>query len=326
MSATKKKALARAISPEAQTTSATLAKPDAATRTRLAVAYGELPLSFEANQGQSDPRVKFLSRTKGYILFLTATEAVLSLDKGQGAGADASRQIAPPNPTGKAVLRVRLIGANSQAQIVGLDELPGKINYFRSSNPTQRLINVPSSARVRYVEVYPGVDLVYYGSQRQVEYDFVTRPGADLQAIRLAFEGADRLGVDSRGDLLVQTAAGDLRQPKPLVYQEVGGVRRTIAGDYVVTGPLEVGFRVGTYDPTLPLVIDPVLVYSTYLGGSGRGDRGSGIAVDAAGNAYVTGGTDSTNFPTKNPLQPTFSGGSRDTFVAKLNAAGTALV
>ncbi|MBI2829078.1 MAG: SBBP repeat-containing protein, partial [Acidobacteria bacterium] len=187
-----------------------------------------------------------------------------------------------------------------------------------------------SYARVRYESVYPGVDLVYYGNQRQLEYDFVVAPGADPGAIKLAFEGARSIERDASGNLILRTAGGDLRMHKPVVYQEVGGVKRLIPGRYVVASKQQVGFHVAAYDRSKPLVIDPVLVYSTFLGGSGN-DFGFRIAVDSAGNAYVTGGTDSTNFPGPGgiaapKLGSSAKGAGGDVFVTKLNPAGTALV
>ncbi|HYG80383.1 MAG TPA: SBBP repeat-containing protein, partial [Pyrinomonadaceae bacterium] len=177
---------------------------------------------------------------------------------------------------------------------------------------------------MRYGEVYPGVDLVFYGNQRELEYDFVLQPGADPRTIRLSFEGVEGLSRDAAGELVLRTNAGLLRQRRPVVYQEVDGARREVAGEYVIAADRSVGFKLGEYDRTRPLVIDPVLVYSTFLG-SGNNDTGYGIAVDSAGNAYVTGNTASDNFPTANPLQPARKGVG-DIFITKLNPAGTALV
>src|SRR5439155_2864250 len=175
-----------------------------------------------------------------------------------------------------------------------------------------------------------GVDLVYYGNQRRLEYDFVVRPGADPARIVLGFQGPDRLEVDAEGDLVLHTAAGPVRQRKPIIYQEIGGVRKEIPGGYVVNDEHHVRFRVTAYDASQPLVIDPVLelVYSTYLGGSGLifEERGEGIAVDGSGNAYVTGRTPSADFPTTAGAVQTSFGGGEDAFVTKLNATGTALV
>ncbi len=289
------------------------AKTPEASEPQLAEAYGKLPLSFEANQGQTDSRVDFLSRGSGYTLFLTPAEAVLALRKGS---AEAKKAPAVP----PAVVRMKLVGANPSPQASGLEELPGKSNYFLGNDPSKWRTNVPRYAKVSYKDVYPGVDLVYYGNQRQLEYDLVVSPGTDPDAIALSFEGVERLRIDARGDLVLNTSGGEIRQHKPLVYQELDGIRREIAGSYVLSGGRQVGFQVAAYDAGQPLVIDPVLVYSTYLG-SASFDSGKDIAVNSSGNAYVTGQTGSTNFPTASPVQAS-NGGSFDAFVTKFNLAG----
>jgi uncharacterized protein (TIGR03437 family) len=320
---------------------------------QLVAAYGKLPLSFEANQGQSDGQVKFLSRGRGYTLFLTSTEAVLQLrtsDLGSRLHRDRLRSERPGNPQSafrnpqseilqSAVLRLALVGANPETEVVGREELPGKSNYFIGNDPAKWRTNVPTYRKVEYREVYPGVSLVYYGNPAaagQLEYDFVVAPGADPGQIRLGVEGAGRVEVDAEGDLVLQAAAGgQVRFHKPLVYQEVAGTRREVEGSFTLRSSSlksaignpqsqEVGFQLAAYDASNPLVIDPVLAYSTYLGGSGD-DSGYGIAVDSSGNAYVTGYTFSSNFPAANPLQAS-NRGNMDVFVTKLNAAGSALV
>ncbi len=296
----------------------------AADQTKLAQSYGKLPLSFEANQGQSNAPVKFLARGPGYVLFLTPTEAVLSLKKPTAQRKAARKTPAPSESGGGTVLRMRLVGANPTPRVIGQEELPGKVNYLLGKDPSKWRTGVPTYAKVKYEAVYPGVDLLYYGNQRQLEYDLVLAPGADPQVVTLSFEGADRLEIDPRGELVLHTADGDLRMHKPLIYQEVEGVRQPIGGGYVRKNERQVGFQVAAYERARPLVIDPVLVYSTYLGGT-NGDGGLGIAVDRFGQAYVTGGTDSTDFPIQDPLQPA-SGGFVDAFVAKLNRAGSQLV
>jgi hypothetical protein len=287
---------------------------------QLPAAYGQLPLSFEANQGQTAAQVNFLARGPGYALFLTPGEAVLSLQK--PAAANPGPGAAAPAPEGD-VLRMQLVGASATPQVAGLDQLPGTSNYFIGNDPSQWHTNVPNFARVAYQGLYPGVDLVYYGNQRQLEYDFVVAPGASAGAIRLEFQGAESMALDAQGNLVLHTAGGDVVEQAPVLYQQSGGVRQAVPGRFVLEGDGQVGFAVGAYDASRPLIIDPVLSYSTYLGGSG-GDSGLGIAVDGAGNAYLTGRTTSTDFPTANPIQAALSGDG-DAFVAKLNASGTAL-
>ncbi len=311
-------------------------KAGGGTSPRVIHDYGNLPLRFEANQGQTDSQVKFLSRGIGYTFFLTSAESVLVLSK--STPAEGKRQLnwrqpdifgpaVKPDSSAPAVVRMTLAGANPHAGIEGLGELPGASNYLIGNDPAKWRTNVSSYAKVKYRDVYPGVDLIYYGNQRQLEFDLVVAPGADPGAIKLDLQGADKVELDAQGDLVLEIKTGAeqaIRLRKPSVYQEADGVRREVPGSFVLQGTHQVGFNVAAHDVTRPLVIDPVLVYSTYLGGSSN-DAGYAIAVDSSGNAYVTGTTRSTNFPTATPVQRA-SGGSIDTFVAKLNSTGSALV
>ena len=302
---------------------------------RIVAGYGNLPLSFEANRGQTDLQVKFLSRGRGYGLFLTGTETVLALSRANNVpaqdelSAGSVREEGALNPRAtdpiSAVLRMKLAGANPAAYVVGIDELPGRSNYFIGNDPKKWHTNVPHYARVKYARVYPGIDLIHYGNQQQLEYDFVVAPGANPETIRLSFEGAKAMEIDAQGDLVLHTAAGEIREHKPVVYQEIAGVRQTISASYALRNEDEVGFAIAQYDRSQPLVIDPVLSYSTYLGGGGS-DWGSGIAVDSAGNAYVTGSTSSADFPTTAGALQKNSGGGSDAFVVKLNPAGSQVV
>jgi hypothetical protein len=282
--------------------------------------YGQIPLSFEANRGQTAAEVAFLSQGNGYSLFLTPTETVLSLQKPAPAAGDGT---ATPDP---AVLRSRFVGANPRPQLVGLDQLTGTSNYFVGNDPSQWQTNIANYGRVEYHNLYPGVDLVFYGNQRQLEYDYVVAPGTDPGVIKLAIDGAESMALDGRGDLVLHTSGGDVLEQAPVVYQDSGGVRQPVSGQFVLEGGGQVGFALGAYDHSQPLVIDPVLTYSTYLGGPGE-DDGYGIALDAAGNAYVTGYTASTNFPTTpGAFQTAYGGDTYNAFVTKLNPTGTALV
>ena len=261
-----------------------------------APAYARLPLSFEANVGQTDARVKFLSRGAGQTLFLTPTEAVLLL-KGS-----------------ETPLRLSLVGASMNAEIAGVDRLRGTANYFTGNDPSRWRTNVSTYGKVRYGSIYPGIDLVFYGNPRQIEFDFVLAPGADASRIRIAIRGA-RPSLDDRGNAVVQIGGQDLQFQKPRLYQDVDGRRQAVAGEYVVKGH-ELRFRVGRYDRRRPLVIDPVLVYSTFLGGSDQ-DGGNAIAVDSAGNAYVTGIARSSDFPVSPGAYQTSGAGVA--FVTKLD-------
>jgi len=292
----------------------------AAAEARLIESYGKLPLSFEANQGQTHKDVRFLSRGPGYSLYLTAGEAVLVLAKpNTEARRDAQRA-----QVKSVALRMNIVGAAPAPLVSGREELRGKANYFIGKDPAQWHTNVPTYAKVHYREVYPGIDLLYYGNQRQLEFDFVVAPGADPKKIALGFKGANKLVIDAQGDLLLHVAGGAIRQHKPIIYQEVDGIRQEIVGSYVRRGTNRVGFKVAAYDRSRPLVIDPlVLSYSSYLGGADY-DSGKGIAVDTHGNAYVIGATSSTDFPTTaGAFQPAFGGGI---FVTKLNPTGMAVV
>ena len=282
--------------------------------------FSQLPLHFEANEGQIDPRAKFVGRGDGYDVFLTPTETVLALAGGK------------PGTAGP-VVRMRLVGANPQAPIAGRDKQPGVVNYFVGQDPARWRKNVPTYARVHYDDVYPGIDAIFYGQRRQLEYDLVVAPGANAGLVRLEFDGADDMRVDADGDLVLRTRGNDLRLRKPVIYQNVKGVRKPIAGAYALSPKTrQVTFTVGDYDRSLPLVIDPVLaiVYSSLLGGTDpfgffSMTSGQAIAVDAAGSAYVVGMTTATDFPTVNALQSTRLG-SADAFIVKYHPSGSSLV
>ncbi len=380
----------RVAMPSSKTT------PDAATKSRISQTYARLPLSFEPNVGQTEnPEVKFISRGKGYSLGLTPTGAMLALSKpletnnqqagdrhprlqapqpgilnlpsllpSAGAGEPGNAHFAHPLPlpeknSATQTVRMELVGASPTAQPSALEQLPGKSNYFIGNDPKKWRTNVSNYAKVKYQGVYPGIDLVYYGSERgQLEYDFVVAPGADPKRIRFEFVGEGsalpraargRPYISPNGDLVIATDAGDVRFHKPVVYQPVAPVSspaeetamrtsplqpnpkskignpKFVEGHFVLLTENRVGFEISNYDKTKSLVIDPVLSYSTYLGGS-NDDIGFEVAVDSAGNAYVVGYTTSPNFPTTaGALQPTQSG-FVNVFVAKLNPTGTALI
>jgi hypothetical protein len=218
---------------------------------------------------------------------------------------------------------LQLVGANPSAPAIGQDELITKTNYFLGSDPSQWRTNVPNFGRVEYQNVYPGVNLVYYGNQGQLEYDFVVAPGADPGTITLSVQGTQGLGLDGQGNLVLHAGGGDIVEQAPVLYQENAGVHQAVSGRFVLEGKNLVGFQVGAYDPSRPLVIDPVvsLSCSTYLGGSG-GAWGYGIAVDGSGNAYVTGGAEN-NFPTTSGAFQSMLQGTEDAFVSKLNLNAT---
>jgi hypothetical protein len=323
---------------------------NAKVQARLIEQYGKLPLSFEANHGQAESQVKFLARTGGYTLFLTADEAVLAL-RGRAAGpapkgaADLDalpvslKRYPDTNPVGRpsesaagGVLRMKLRNADPAARVSGVDELTGTSNYFIGNDPAKWHTKVPNYAKVKYKGIYPGIDLVYYGNQRQLEYDFIVAPGADPRRIAFDVEGAKRIRKDAQGDLVLkmETGDGELRWHRPVVYQEKNGARQLVTAHYAITDTNRVTFELAKYDAGRPLYIDP-LIYSTYLGSDvnecvcNTFANPVGIAVDNAGNAYVTGQTFAANFPVTPGAFQTTSGGA-NAFVTKINPTGTALV
>jgi hypothetical protein len=305
--------------------------------------YGRLPMSFEPNKGQSDGEVSFLSRGSDYNLFLTRDETVLVLRKGAAAASRPAFQgpphlrQAPSKFETPSVVRMKFYGADQKVGIEGKEELPGRANYLNGRDPGKWRTDVPRYAAVKYHDLYPGVDLVYYGNRTdgraRLEHDFVVRPGGNPANIRLGFEGAERVELNTSGDLVLRLPdGGELIQHAPVIYQEADGAKKPVEGGYVLldsspegkAGLPAVGFRIARYDPGKTLYIDPLLSYSTYLGGSDY-DFGSGIAVDTSGCAYITGWTYSVDFPMKNAFQPGNVGGA-DVFVAKLNNTGNALL
>jgi hypothetical protein len=268
-------------------------------------AFGRLPLVFEQNVGQTDSRVDFLARGPGYGVWLTPGETLLGLSRG--------------------AVRVRVPGANADAPAEGLQELRGKANYLVGPDPSRWQAGISTFAKVRFRDVLSGIDQVFYGTREgRLEYDFVVAPQADPKRIALVFDGAERLALDPGGHLLVGLGGSTLRQLAPRAYQRIGSATRTIEAQYVLRGG-RVGFRLGAYDRTAPLVIDPVLDYSTYLGGTGY-ELGYGVAVDSSGSAYVTGTTGSADFPTTvGAFDRSLSGAGSNAYVAKLNPAGNAL-
>jgi len=253
---------------------------DLATHAKIAAEYLKQPMTFELNEGQSDPQVKALSRGSRYGLFLTSNESVFVMSPGKD----------------ESVVRVRTLGSNPAAKVSGVDRLSSVSNYFVGKDQSKWRKNVPNFGRVKYDSVYPGIDLTYYGNQQQLEYDYVVAPGADPNSIRLAIDGARKLRIDRNGDLRLETKYGALYEHKPVVYQQINGSRREIAGSFIVRGN-QVSFKLGNYDHNQELVIDPTLEFLTYLGGSGS-DSGKSITITTAtGLTIVAGSTASANFP-----------------------------
>ncbi|MCW3095458.1 MAG: hypothetical protein JWL77_1076 [Chthonomonadaceae bacterium] len=302
--------------------------------------FGRLPLSFESNQGQADTRVRFLTHSADSTLFLTPNAAVFTSSAPLSAIStkrSASRKNRKKLQTGEEVapiaLQMQMVGANPKASVLQQQPLPGRVNYFLGNDPNKWHADVPTFGRVGFHGVYPGVDLIYYGNQRHLEYDFVVAPHADPKQIQLHFAGAEGLQINAVGDLVVRTAGRELKWQKPTVYQQDKTGKHAVAARFrlkrLPNGQAGVSFALGHYDRERPLTIDPVLLYSTFLGGSSTTNNAldaRSIAVDGSGNAYITGVVQNNDFPTTpGALQPT-NHGLGNAFVTKINSTGTALV
>jgi len=291
-----------------------------------------VPLSFEPNQGQAASTVQFVSRGSGYGLFFTPGEVVLNLERQQRASAVDT-------------VRMSLAGANAKAIAIGMARQPGVVSYFIGNDPKNWRTGIPTFGKVNYSQIYPGVDLVFYGNQRQLEYDFVVAPGGDPSRIAWRIDGA-RASIDAEGNLALGTPNGPASFKKPVLYQMEGDKKTRVEGTFAVAGN-EVRFRVGSYDHSRALVIDPVLSYASYLAGTGVDHIGQttgpgtstigtsqGIAIDSTGSAYVTGNTLSLDFPVTQKAYldspPTKTAGESvywpSVFVTKFSPDGRSLV
>lgn len=292
--------------PASEKTSFRLASESTSKQVNATLAH--LPLSFEANRGQADSKFKFISRSNSFISLIGATETTFGLQ----------------NDSTTTVLKMKMMGANEKARAAGLEELPGKTSYLTGNDSKNWKTNIPAYSRIRFENVYAGIDVVYYGKGQQLEYDFIVAPGADPDRINIEFEGAESMRVDSNGDLVLATLSGEVRQHCPVAFQTINGVRKKVAARHVLRGKHRTGIRLASYDRSKPLTIDPVLSYSTYLGS--QLSHGQDVAVDSQGNAYVAGVTNSASFPTTPGVYQSASGGLLDVFVAKLNPTGTSLI
>jgi hypothetical protein len=266
-------------------------------------AYAQKPIVFEPNRGQAPPAIQFLSRGNGYGLYLTETEAVLSLVR--------------PEPV---LVRMTLAGQNPRPRIEGMELQQSVSNYLRGNSDADWRNSIPHFARVRYRSVYPGIDLIYYGHDGQLEYDFRIEPNVDPNIIELEFSGIENLSIDGEGHLVLHTGAGEIRHQRPVAYQEREGRRTPVDAEYVLRGPNRAAFALGAYDSGSPLVVDPKLVWSSYLGGTSY-DSGYDLALDTDGNAYITGYTLSADFWGINPIQPALNG-LMDAFISKIDSSG----
>ncbi|MGE3465591.1 MAG: beta strand repeat-containing protein [Pyrinomonadaceae bacterium] len=313
----------------------------------LQPSIGALPVYFEENRGQFDDKAKYFARgTNGFDLFLTATDAVYVVaqkqqehkEQAQYSKLDALKAV-DRTPRSATAVYMTLVDANEQAESTGSQQLEHRTNYFKGEESNWRT-DIPNYGQVRIADVYQGIDTVWYGRENGgVQYDFVVAPNADPGQIKWEVKGAQSVELDAEGSLIIKTEYGDIKQNKPYTYQEIDGLRQEIESRFVLetetTGIRDprsaiVKFYLGGYDPSKPLVIDPsvnlsTLGFSTFLGGTGS-EQGHAIAVDNAGDVYVTGETDLPGFPTTpGTFDPTYNG-LDDVFVTKINAAGTALL
>lgn len=351
--------------------------PTAEATERAGKVFGSIPLLFEANIGQAESDAQFVARGDGFGLMFKP-DAVAMVVKARAGDAPSQTSAQALSASQGAVVHMKMAGANPNPRLAPRGKQAVRLNYMIGSDAANWQTDVPSYSELVYEQVYKGVDVRYYGNRRQLEYDFIIAPGIDPDCVRLDFEGCESVSVASNGDLILDTEAGSLRHNKPLVYQEVDGERREVAGSYSITAQGQVGFQLGEYDRSLPLVIDPVLEYSTYLGGNSNdfskdltidstgtayivgdsispnflanssalnsdvfvarftptgnmlnltffggnaNDFATGVAVDASGNVYMGGTTSSANFPRVNAIDMTL-GGTTDAFVTKLNGLG----
>ena len=266
-----------------------------------------LPLSFVENQGQVSREIAYMTKTPKETVYFTPSEATFVISSGNNSSA----------------VNMTFEGASPQ-NIIAEDPLSGKVNFLLGNDSTKWVTDLPTYSAIRYEDLYPGIDLVFKGTEGILKHEFLVEPGADPSQIVLAYDGQDNLSLDDNGSLVITTPTGNLTDSKPVIFQNIDGEKIAVEGKYRLIGRSRVGFEIGEYDRSYPLVIDPVLKYSTYLGGTGAStDAGQSIAVDGSGNAYVTGFTTSANFPLQNPFQGSYAGS--DAFVTKFNPAGNTL-
>ena len=322
--------------------------------------FAQRPLTFEANQGQMPSQVKFRARGDHYSLLLSPGQAEISLHEARPASSqrgvaaagwsyqspehESSEQIFAEQRTGElrpaeprpgatspaATVRMTLLRGNAEAVIAGVGETAGRCNYFIGNDAGNWRTGIANYRKVRYAGVYPGVDLLYYGNQNRLEFDFELAPHTDPRVITMKFDGAESINISPAGELILKGAGRELALHKPDVYQVKDGKRKPVAGRYLLQAGNQVSFAIGAHDRNRRLIIDPVLIYSTYLGGNSY-DQSYGIAVDTAGNAYVTGVTSSSNFPVTSGVFQSRCGsdglcnGLDDFFVSKFSPSGALL-
>jgi Glucodextranase, domain B/Beta-propeller repeat len=316
----------------------------AAPPSRAANAYGSLPLSFEANEGQTNASVKYLAQAEGYTVFLTDREAVIvrrqqckespflaKLDaksRNELVGRKIGRMLLQRDQVCKShALRIAIDGAAANARLEPLQQLPGKANYLVGADRSKWRTGIPSYSQVRYKGIRPGVDLTYYGNGRQLEFDLALSPGADPNEIALKFPGEERLSFTRTGDVRIGSTRDGLLLRRPSIYQYEAGREQRVEGEFVRLAQARIGIRVGSYNRSEPLIIDPVLAYSSFIGGTDGDTAAEGIAVDSSGNVYLAGSTSATTFPiTGGQSRSHADSANYVAFVVKLDPSGSTVL
>ncbi len=305
---------------------------DSAANAQMQETYGKLPLYFIKNEGQLDKDVKYYEKASGHATFFTEEGIYLSLtkkDKLSNQTKDRPKRLTKKKQVGikSEVIKLMALNSNKNPKIIAEDMQAGKVNYLIGNDKSKWKTNIPTYKALRYKNIYPGVDIRFYGNNQQLEYDVIVAPKADLSKIKFGYEGITALKTTHEGNLEIVLSQGSILQKSPYIYQVINGKKQQIEGRFVVGtkqgSDFFYSFEVAAYNRQYPLIIDPVLSYSTYLGGASA-DWGSGIAVDATGAAYIVGSTYSTDFPTVNPIQAANTG-YYDAFITKIDPSGSAI-
>jgi len=302
-------------------------------KTKVMNNVSSMPLTFTENQGQWDDKVLFNANAGGATMWFTKDGPTYQFTRSIHRDGEAIDNLSDPlnhlndqvlDSIESIIIKASFVGANLNPQMVGAEIMEYKCNYFIGNDPNEWHTDVPNYKAIIYEDIYSGINLKYYGNGNQMEYDFIVSPGTDPSQIAVQYDGAESISINTDGELVVKTEWGEVIEQRPIIYQTQNGIRKTIKGEFNLTGNNSFGFSLGSsYDSTLPLVIDPVLAYSTYLGAFNI-DVGHAVAVDGSGSAYITGRTYSSDFPTEGEYQ--IYQGNGDAFVAKLNNSGNGLV
>ncbi|WP_238882855.1 SBBP repeat-containing protein [Clostridium sp. YIM B02551] len=285
--------------------------------------YTMFPLSFQVNEGQIDPEAKFMAKGSNYNLFFTPSQVVLSLRQRNDLNLNKAESVSTNEELEVSYVKMHFINAKGDLEIIGLEELPAKCNYFIGNDTSRWLTNISTYEKIKYKNIYQGIDIVYYGNQQQLEWDFIVQPNCDASQINIDFSGVEKITIDEQGNLILLIDSETLKLCKPLVYQEVAGKQNKVEADYVISEDQTVSFKLGQYDHSKSLVIDPILIWSTYYGDSGP-DVGYAITTDSNNDVYITGYTQSNTFPTPTSLYPYKAGW--DAFVAKIKGDGSGVI